>query len=163
MTRPPGVMGSRVEAVQLGISGELTARGPGARPKLGEEWEGGREGGRINPHYAQVSHTDYIVPVLVELDGKVSHHLHGLVVDGHISVDLTSATDKGPQYLHSFAPGSGQPLLQYTHTHTVARDGANGMVFRLGEVVTPVHGQRQIEVHLLYRPVWGERWVLPGT
>ena len=43
MTRPPGVMGSRVEAAELGISGELTARGPGARPKLGEEWEGGRE------------------------------------------------------------------------------------------------------------------------
>ena len=111
MTRPPGVMGSRVEAVELGISGELTARGPGARPKLGETKEE-----ESIPHYAQVSHTDYIVPVLVELDGKVSHHLHGLVVEGHISLDLTSATDKGPQYLHSFTPGSGQPLLQYTHT-----------------------------------------------
>ena len=113
-------MGRSVEAVQLGISGELTARGPGARPKLGEEWEGGREGGekrKRKNRYAQVSHTDY-VPVLVELDGKVSHHLHGLVVEGHVGVDLTSATDKCPHYLHSFTPGSGQPLLQYTHTHT---------------------------------------------
>ena len=35
------------------------------------------------------------LPVLVELDGKVTHLLHGFVGEGHVHVDLALPTGHG--------------------------------------------------------------------
>ena len=53
-----------------------------------------------------------VIPVLIELYGKVSHALHSLVAEGDVSVDLSSATHKAARDFHPLTPGGREPLLR---------------------------------------------------
>jgi len=50
-------------------------------------------------------------PVLVELDGKVSHVLQGFIGEGHVHVHLTLTPREGSRYLQSFCFDCWQPFL----------------------------------------------------
>lgn len=50
-------------------------------------------------------------PVLVELDGKVSHVLQGFIGEGHVHVHVTLTPREGSRYLQSFCFDCWQPFL----------------------------------------------------
>lgn len=64
---------------------------------------------RKGPHC--VSNCD-LVPILVELYGKVAHRLQSFVTECHVSIDLSSSTYKGSCNLQPLSPGGSQPLLE---------------------------------------------------
>lgn len=51
-------------------------------------------------------------PVLVELDGKVSHVLQGFIGEAHVHVHVPLTPREGSRYLQSFGLDCWQPYLQ---------------------------------------------------